>query len=810
MLALFLKEVRSFFSSLVGYIAIGVFLTVTGLFLWVIDSDSSGGYNILDNGESSLWPLFNIVPMLYLLLIPAITMRSFSEEKSRGTIELLLTRPISDLNIVLAKYFAGAVIVLISLLPLLIYYYSVHLLGYPKGNIDTGAMWGSYFGLFFLGCSFVAIGIFASSLTSNQVVAFILALLMCFFCYYGFYFAGNSGLFGNMDLAIQSFGMDYHFKAMSIGVIDTRDLIYFLSLIICFILFTRLVLVSRKKERFATNTLITAALVAILIISNFIGTLEFRRFDLTAEKRYTLNPITTKMLDTLDDVVYFQIYLDGDLNANFTKLRNTTREMLDEFRALSHNRIEYSFVNPSEKESTPEGQELRRSLLKMGIEPYKLSYKAKDGMKTREIWPVAVAHYGESKKTVCKLYRYMAATTEDESVNKAVIDLEYNLANGIRKLLKKKRQTVAFIDGHGEADSLATSDIAYTLSEYYNVVRVTIGGRFQALDGVDAIVVVQPDSVFSDKDKYILDQFVVKGGKSLWCIDQVDRGRDSFAMRGYSMAIAQDYNLNDFFFRYGVRFSTGLVQDLNCGDISLNMAPVGSPPRFRNYKWIYKLVPVPLETDTHIIVRNLGYVKMDYAGMIDTAIAASGIRKTVLLKSSRYSRIEQTPTRISLGMVNYRPNPAMFRKTPYLPLAVLLEGRFTSIFTNHIPRAIDSLTKFRAWSDKPNKMIVISDGDLIQNIFRPSTNTFFECGYDRDMRELFANKTFIVNCMNYMLDDAGMMAVRNKNVKLRLLNKSIVEQQYTKWSMINLLLPLAFLAVIGLTQFFIRRLRYAS
>ncbi len=807
---LFLKEVRSFFSSLIGYIAIGVFLTVNGLFLWVVDSDSSGGYNLLDNCESSLGAFFDLAPKLFLLLIPAITMRSFSEEKSRGTIELLLTRPITEMGIVTAKYLAAAFIVLVSLLPTLIYYNSIYLLGYPKGNIDSGAFWGSYFGLFFFGCSFAAIGVFASSIAINQVTAFIFALLIAFFFHFGFLFIGNSGLFGDWDLAIQSFGMDYHYRSMSIGVIDTRDMFYFLSLILTFLLLTRLTLLLRKKERFSFHLYSTIATIFITVVFNLISSFEFKRFDLTAEKRYTLKPMTRELLDTLDDVVYFKIYLGGELNANFSRLKNSTRELLDEFRALSHNKIEYSFINPSEKEDAPESKDLQIELTRAGIEPYSLTYKTSEAVKSRRIWPAAIASYGENKKTVCHLFRYQAATSEEVSVNNAIVDLEYNLANSIRKLLKKKRPTIAFIEGHGEADTLSTSDIAYALSEFYNIVRVNIQGRFHSLDGVDAIIVAQPDSAFSDKDKYVLDQFVVKGGKSLWCIDQIDRNKDSFALNGFSMAIAQDYNLNDFFFKHGVRYGTALVQDLTCGDIKLNMAPAGTAPRFKNYKWIYKVLPTPLENDTHIIVKNLGYVKMEYPGFLDTAISSPGIRKTVLLKSSRYTRLEQTPARISLGILNVQPNPRLFRKTPYQPLAVLLEGRFFSIFTNHIPKVIDSLTRFKSICEKPNKMIVISDGDLLQNIFRPKQNMYFPCGYDRDMGELFANKTFIVNCMNYMLDDEGLMALRNKNVKLRLLNKSIVEQQYTRWSMINLLVPLLIIFLAGIGQFIFRRYRYSK
>ncbi len=245
MFTLYIKEIRSFLSSLIGYIAIGVFITMLGTFLWIIPTEA-GGANILDNNFANIDPLFSIAPWVYLFLIPAITMRSFSEEKKTGTIELLLTRPLTDLQIVLAKYFAGFTLVVISLLPTLIYYYSVHVLGYPKGNIDTGGMWGSYIGLLFLGAGFVAIGIFASAISENQVIAFIIALLLCFFCYIGFDFISQSGMFSKSSALIKSLGINDHYVSMSRGVVDTRDVLYFISAIAIFNLLTRLVLESRK------------------------------------------------------------------------------------------------------------------------------------------------------------------------------------------------------------------------------------------------------------------------------------------------------------------------------------------------------------------------------------------------------------------------------------------------------------------------------------------------------------------------------------------------------------------------------------
>lgn len=245
MLTLYIKEIRSFLSSLIGYVVIGVFITLIGIFMWLIPSESTGT-NVLENGFANIDALFILAPWVYLFLIPAITMRTFSEEKKTGTIELLLTRPLTDLQIVLAKYFAGVTLVIVSLLPTLIYYYSVHKLGYPKGNIDTGGMWGSYIGLLFLGAGFVSVGTFASAVAENQVIAFIIALLLCFFTYVGFDYLATSGAFGKYSYLVKALGINQHYVSMSRGVIDTRDMIYFASIISVFNISTKLILQSRK------------------------------------------------------------------------------------------------------------------------------------------------------------------------------------------------------------------------------------------------------------------------------------------------------------------------------------------------------------------------------------------------------------------------------------------------------------------------------------------------------------------------------------------------------------------------------------
>ena len=242
MLTLFWKEVGGFLNSLIGYIVITVFLLINGLFLWVFESD----FNILDFGFASLEGLFMVAPFVFLFLIPAITMRSFAEERKSGTIELLLTKPLKDIQIILAKYFAGVLLVVFSVLPTLFYFFSVYQLGMPKGNLDIGGMWGSYIGLLFLGASFVAVGIFSSSVTNNPIISFILAVFLSLIFYIGFDFVYSLDLFGSIDLLVKSLGINAHYTSMSRGVVDTRDLIYFVSLTAFFVLLTKLSLESRK------------------------------------------------------------------------------------------------------------------------------------------------------------------------------------------------------------------------------------------------------------------------------------------------------------------------------------------------------------------------------------------------------------------------------------------------------------------------------------------------------------------------------------------------------------------------------------
>ncbi|MFH0865880.1 MAG: gliding motility-associated ABC transporter permease subunit GldF, partial [Bacteroidota bacterium] len=536
MFTLFKREIRNFLSSLIGYIVITVFLLINGLFLWVFQLD----FNILENGYANIDGLFMLAPFVFLFLIPAITMRSFAEEKRSRTIEMLMTKPLTDLQIIMAKYLAGLVLVLFSLLPTLIYYATVFYLGSPMGNLDAGGTWGSYIGLLFLAATFVSIGIFASTLTDNQIISFITALFLCGSVYLGFEMIYSLNFFSGISLFIQQLGISGHYASISRGVVDTRDILYFLSVITLFILLSKVSIESRKwsrhkskkvfaffkrnkkgiiendkpaeikKHRLVKENVVNFTLSLLIIISlNVIGSFAFARLDLTSEKRYTLSDATKKLLKNLDDVVYFKIYLDGELPAGFKRLRNETRDMLNQFRAYSDN-VEYELVNPYGSDDKTQFKNLYKQLVQKGLQPTNLQIKDNEGSSQQIIFPGAIVTYKERELPLTLLNTQIGIAAE-AVLNNSIQSLEYSLASTIKKLADIDIPKIAFIEGHGELDMYETGDIATTLADYYTVERVTINHQVKALKDFDAIIIAKPDSIFDIRDKFIIDQFIMKG-----------------------------------------------------------------------------------------------------------------------------------------------------------------------------------------------------------------------------------------------------------------------------------------------------------
>jgi len=559
---------------------------------------------------------------------------------------------------------------------------------------------------------------------------------------------------------------------------------------------------SSVKSRHITQLIAT---FVILLLLNFAGSYYFKRFDLTSEKRYTLNEETVEMLKNLDDQVYLKVYLAGDFNSSFTRLRNETREMLDEFRVYAKKGLDYEFINIYDKKFEKDIVNIQRQLYEKGINPTELKSKTEGQQSRQVIFPGAVVYY-KGKEGIWQIYDQPVGVQQDLAVNNSVENLEYSLSNSIRKLQRNIRPRVAFVRGHHELDTNQTRDMYFALSEYYDVEYIRMKGRLRSLKPYSAIILAWPDTVVGERDKFIIDQFIMNGGKVLWCLEPVYTNTDSLSMKGYTLGLDNNINLNDMLFSYGVRINPELVQDMQCGAIPVNRGFKGGQADIQLFPWIYK--PLVLPTTDHPIVKNLDLIRFDFAGTIDT-VKAVGVKKTVLLASSKYSRTQAVPARVALAMVSNKLNEKKF-KDGNKPLAVLLEGTFTSNYENRINDTIsrDSAIAFKNKS-VPTSMIVISDGDIIKNGFNYQTMTANELGYDRYMKQTFANKTFLLNCMNYLIDGPKLMSLRTREVKLRLLDRKKTDEDPMKWKMYNVLFPLLIVAVSGYVLTLIRRRKFS-
>jgi ABC-2 type transport system permease protein len=577
---------------------------------------------------------------------------------------------------------------------------------------------------------------------------------------------------------------------------------------------------NNKQKTLKRNGLIQLLLgVIIIILANVISSSLFTRFDLTTEKRYSLSPATKDMLRGIDDIVYFRVYLEGDFPAGFKRLRNATREMLDEFRAFNKN-IHYEFVNPSRSDDPKERNDTYQLLIEKGLQPTDLQVNTKEGREQQIIFPGAIANY-KSRELPVELLNSQIDVSPEEVLNNSIQALEFKLASAIRDLTVINKPTVAFIRGHGELENRDIYDIGQALSKQYNVGVISIGGQLNSLtkrDSVsedktrivnkyDAIVIAKPDSAFSEKDKFIIDQFIMRGGKVLWLIDPVFATMDSLQTAEATLGIALDLNLDDMLFKYGVRINPNLVMDLNALSIPLRTGQVGNQPKIDFFPWFY--FPVITPTANHPIVKNLNAIKTEFVSSIDT-VRAPGIKKTILLKTSRYSRTINTPALITLAILEQSPDQRAYAG-PQQNVAVLLEGEFRSDFENRIPPEIQNSKDigFIARS-KATKMIVVSDGDVIKNQLHFSQGYPMPLGYDQYTGQSFGNKDFIMNALDYMLDESGLITIRSRELKLRLLDMTRVNSNKLFWQVFNIFLPVLLVLIFGIIQAYLKKRKYTS
>lgn len=545
---------------------------------------------------------------------------------------------------------------------------------------------------------------------------------------------------------------------------------------------------------------ILAVLIGLIVV-NTISNRAYGRFDLTKDKRYTLSEASKSLIQDLDSPLIIDVFLEGEFPSEFRILQTEVRQIIEEFQ-LETNNIRVNYINPIEDESTR--QRHIEELTKSGLEPY-INTDNSTGKVTQEIiFPWAFASYKEKTVKIPLLKRSITQGLP-EQINNSVQALEYAFADGFSKLVKSKSKKIAILKGNGELGDVFIADFLKTIQPYYNIAPFTLDsvasnpqGTLDNLKQYDLIVAAKPSEAFTENEKLVLDQYTMHGGKSLWLTESVIMDKDSLYNASNSgVSILRDLNLNDFFFKYGVRVNPSLVKDLYSAPIMLAIGE-GSQAQLQPVQWQYS--PLAASNPNHPITKNLNLVKFDFASPMDTL--KNKIKKTILLQSSLQSKLEGVPTSISLADVTKEVDETTFNSGPQ-NLAVLLQGEFTSVYDKRVLPF--NVKDFKSTSTE-TKMVVISDGDIIKNeVIR---NRPQELGFDQITGKSFGNKEFLLNTINYLLDDTGLINIRAKEISIAYLDSDKIKESKGKWQLINIALPLLLLALFGFVFNYLRKRKY--
>ncbi|MDX2443299.1 MAG: gliding motility-associated ABC transporter substrate-binding protein GldG [Bacteroidales bacterium] len=552
----------------------------------------------------------------------------------------------------------------------------------------------------------------------------------------------------------------------------------------------------KKRERIIRNILQLIAVIVIIAIVGYLSSIWFFRIDLTSEKRYTLSYTTLEVLENLPGEVYVQVYLDGEMPIGFKKMRTSVAEMLDEFRVRSKRKLRYEFINPAEETDKGLRDKVFEDLYEKGLQPINVQSNDEEGGKSQKIiFPGAILNYNGLEMPL-NLLKSNPNLRASENLNRSIEGLEYELVRAIKTLSTDTIYKVAFIEGHGELFEPEVEDASKELSRYYTIDRGIIGGKPGVLDAYKAVIIAKPTEKFTEADKLILDQYLMNGGSLLWLLDPVAVDMDSLINSSVTLAFIRQNNLDDQLFKYGVRINPNLLQDIQCARIPINTAIVGNPPQYTPMPWLFSPL---LQGQNHSISRNLNLIKSEFTSSIDTISGNGKTRSSVLLTTSPYTKTFGVPNLINLNDLR-KPPPESDFTLKNIPVAILVEGEFESAFRNRMVSSIvPGIEQDFIENGKPAKMIVVSDGDIIRNEVRIQGDRVvaMELGKDRFTQQTYGNKDFIVNCVNYLVDDPGLMQLRSRELRIRLLDKSKISAGRFSWQLINTLLPILLVVIFG-------------
>ena len=564
-------------------------------------------------------------------------------------------------------------------------------------------------------------------------------------------------------------------------------------------------------------------IVAIIILMNYILSFFFGRFDLTEDKRYSLSDNTIALLeddDRMKDRVFLRIYLDGDLPADLMKIRNAIREKLDEFKVYAGDKIQYEFIDPNGEDDEDYNLEVQKNIYSEGISPTDIQIAKSGNIEVKTVWPGALIDYkGTTVDQIQFFNKRLIASNEDSRglAERTINNLEYKLISAIRRVTADDKQTIGFLRGHDELDEWQTADVRQGLNRYYLVEDVEINGQINALDEMDALVVAQPKKPFTERDKFVIDQFIMNGGKVLWFIDPLDINRDSLYYRGETFGISANLNIEkDMIYKYGARLYTNTVIDKECGPIYVPGHPVGI------VDWYF--YPL-LQRSEHPITKNIDPIKGEYASTVEIVNKEDlDVKKTVLLSSSSNSLAFKSPVRINYSIVDVEPNFNQNGESD-LPVALMMEGKFKSAFENRLTQEFSESPDFKTrFKSDSTKMLVVADGDIIRNEVETKVvdgemkyraiplniDVFGVQNPNRTAKYNYGNRDFVLNSIDYMMDDNSLIDVRAKTITMRILDRERAGKEKTFWKFMNIGFPLLCIIILGLIQFISRKRKYAT
>jgi ABC-2 type transport system permease protein len=538
-----------------------------------------------------------------------------------------------------------------------------------------------------------------------------------------------------------------------------------------------------------------AKLIVGLLLINFLGNQYYSRFDLTHDNRYTLKETSKTIVNELKFPLVVKIYLQGDFPAEFKRLQIETKQFLEELRAENSN-LKIQFINPDS---------FRERLIKKGMTPSRLTVEENGKLSEAIIFPWAEVLY-RNKVTLVNLLPNSNAANQDEQLQFAIESLEYSFVSAIHTISRKSRQKIAVISGNGELQDLELYSFLNEVKDKYSLAKFTLDSvltnpqqTLRDLTNFDLAIIAKPTIKFSDNEKLTLDQFITNGGKTLWMIDNVQADQDSLLQTGKMLTYPRDLNLTDLLFAYGVRINTSIVKDLYAAKIPLATGNVGNKTQFQNLPWFFH--PLVNGNSQHPITKNIRPVRLQFTTQIDTL--KNSIKKTPLLATSLLSAKMGTPNFVSLKSIADEPNQNQFSSGNQLT-AVLLEGEFKSAYKDRVKPF-----KTNSYKEKssPNKMVVIADGDIGRNQLLKGKP--YDLSRDKWTQETFGNKEFLLNTVDYLLDDTGIINLRNKSLKINLLDKQKAFEERSFWQLFNIVLPLVLLTAFGLIFNYLRRRKYS-